>query len=68
MVTLSVNGDTHELAVGTDDTVVDVLRDRLRLTGTSSSAAGRLRRVHGTARRRAGGQLPAARGGRGRDG
>ena len=34
MVTMSVNGDTHELAVGTDDTVVDVLRDRLHLTGT----------------------------------
>jgi xanthine dehydrogenase YagR molybdenum-binding subunit len=31
---MSVNGQTHDLPVGADDTVVDVLRDRLDLTGT----------------------------------
>ncbi len=40
MVTMRVNGDTHELAVGTDDTVVDVLRDRLHLTGTKLVCGG----------------------------
>jgi aerobic-type carbon monoxide dehydrogenase small subunit (CoxS/CutS family) len=31
---MNVNGETHDLPVGADDTVVDVLRDRLDLTGT----------------------------------
>jgi xanthine dehydrogenase YagR molybdenum-binding subunit len=31
---MKVNGETHDLPVGADDTVVDVLRDRLDLTGT----------------------------------
>ena len=40
MVTLNVNGQTHDVPVGTDDTVVDVLRDRLHLTGTKLVCGG----------------------------
>ncbi|HEX6445367.1 MAG TPA: (2Fe-2S)-binding protein [Streptosporangiales bacterium] len=32
-LTLRVDGTEHELAVGADDTLLDVLRDRLRLHG-----------------------------------
>ncbi|MCH7926288.1 MAG: 2Fe-2S iron-sulfur cluster binding domain-containing protein [Planctomycetes bacterium] len=31
---LNVNGETHNVAVDTGDTLLDVLRDKLRLTGT----------------------------------
>ena len=40
MVTMNVNGQTHDVPVGTDDTVVDVLRDRLHLTGTKLVCGG----------------------------
>ncbi len=33
-IRLTVNGDTHELAVAPQETLVEVLRDRLGLTGT----------------------------------
>jgi len=34
LIRLTVNGDTHEIPVGARDTLLDVLRDRLGLTGT----------------------------------
>jgi aerobic-type carbon monoxide dehydrogenase small subunit (CoxS/CutS family) len=34
MVKITVNGEPHDLPVGADDVVADVLRDRLRRTGT----------------------------------
>ncbi len=34
LIRLTVNGDTHEIPVGPRDTLLDVLRDRLGLTGT----------------------------------
>ena len=40
MVTMNVNGQTHDVPVGTDDTVVDVLRDTLHLTGTKMVCGG----------------------------
>ena len=33
-ITLKVNGDTHQLEVAPNETLLDVLRDRLDLTGT----------------------------------
>jgi xanthine dehydrogenase YagR molybdenum-binding subunit len=40
MVTMNVNGQTHDVPLGSDDTVVDVLRDRLHLTGTKLVCGG----------------------------
>ena len=34
LCTLNVNGHDHQVAVGTGATLLDVLRDTLRLTGT----------------------------------
>ena len=34
IVILKVNGEEHSFAVGDGDTILDVLRDKLRLTGT----------------------------------
>ena len=34
LIRLTVNGDTHEIPVGPRDTLLDVLRERLGLTGT----------------------------------
>lgn len=34
VVALQINGDTHELAVAVSDTLLDVLRDQLFLTGS----------------------------------
>ena len=34
IITLNVNGDDHEVAVATNHTLLDVLRDQLHLTGT----------------------------------
>jgi aerobic-type carbon monoxide dehydrogenase small subunit (CoxS/CutS family) len=39
-VRLTVNGEPHEVAPGSPHTLVDLLRDRLRLTGTKLSCGG----------------------------
>jgi aerobic-type carbon monoxide dehydrogenase small subunit (CoxS/CutS family) len=39
MITLTVNGDTHELLVSERQTLLDVIRDTIGLTGTKEGCA-----------------------------
>ncbi len=53
LITLTVNGDEHEIAVAPYQTLLEVLRDDLDLIGTKRGVHRRqLRRVHGQRRRR----------------
>ena len=38
-ITLQVNGNTHQLSVEPTETLVDVLRNRLNLTGTNKDCS-----------------------------
>jgi aerobic-type carbon monoxide dehydrogenase small subunit (CoxS/CutS family) len=39
MATLQINGERHELALDTRSTLLDVLRERLHLTGAPTPAS-----------------------------
>ena len=68
-VTTTINGDDYEFLCEPQQTLLDVLRDELQLTGTKEGCVDRrLRRLHRHGRRPPGLLLPGARGrGRGQD-
>ncbi len=51
-VELHINGQTHRMTVDIRSTLLDLLRERLHMTGTKKGVRSRaVRRVHGVAGR-----------------